>query len=133
MGKSFEKQIKTIEDQGEKLIKAIIDNKKQLSITNADYYENRSLNSKQRKIFMDIYNRGHDKLEELNKQINYDDLNYIVKSTNEETDFTIVENPVVFLESIKIAIEEAKLEQEELNEYLKEIRKKIKIKNKRKR
>ena len=133
MGKFFEKQIKTIEDQGEKLIKAIIDNKKQLSINNADYYENRSLNSKQRKIFMDIYNRGHDKLEELNKQINYDDLNYIVKSTNEETDFTIVENPVVFLESIKIAIEEAKLEQEELNEYLKEIRKKIKIKNKRKR
>ena len=133
MGKSFEKQIKTIEDQGEKLIKAIIDNKKQLSINNADYYENRSLNSKQRKIFMDIYNRGHDKLEELNKQINYDDLNYIVKSTNEETDFTIVENPVVFLESIKIAKEEAKLEQEELNEYLKEIRKKIKIKNKRKR
>ena len=82
---------------------------------------------------MDIYNRGHDKLEELNKQINYDDLNYIVKSTNEEIDFTIVENPVVFLESIKITIEEAKIEQEELNEYLKEIRKKIKIKNKRKR
>ena len=32
----------------------------------------------------------------------------------------------------KILIEEAKIEQEELNEYLNEIRKKVKVQNKRK-
>ena len=50
-------------------------------------------------------------------------------STDEETDFTKVENPMLFLDNIKtgkILIEEAKIEQEELNEYLKEIRKKSK-------
>ena len=62
---------------------------------------------------MDIYNKGHNKLEELNKEINYHDLNHIVQSTDEETDFTKVENLVVFFDSIKtgkITIEEAKTE-----------------------
>ena len=35
--KTFEKQTKTIEDQGEKQIKAINDNKKQLTNINEDY------------------------------------------------------------------------------------------------
>ena len=47
LGKTFEKQAKTIEDQGRKQIKAIGDNKKQLTYI-TDYYENKSLNLKQR-------------------------------------------------------------------------------------
>ena len=46
LGKAFEKQTKTIEDQGEKQIKAIQDNKQQL-ISNDDY-KNKPLLSKVR-------------------------------------------------------------------------------------
>ena len=38
--KAFEKQTKTIENQEEKQVKAIKDNKKQLANTNANYYKN---------------------------------------------------------------------------------------------
>ena len=39
LGKAFEKQVKTIEDQGQKQIKAIEDNKKQLANTNGSDYK----------------------------------------------------------------------------------------------
>ena len=58
LGKAFEKQIKTIEDQGKKQVKAIQD--KQL-INNNDDYKDRPLLSKERKIFKDIYNKKLDK------------------------------------------------------------------------
>ena len=48
LGKSFEKQTKTIEDQGEEQVKAIKDNKKQLANTNANYYKNELLLSRER-------------------------------------------------------------------------------------
>ena len=65
--KAFEKQTKTIEDQREKQIKAIRDNKKQLvNIKNNDYYEHKLLLSKEREIFKNIYNKRHNKIEELN-------------------------------------------------------------------
>ena len=48
-GKAFEKQTKTIKDQGEKQIKAIRDNKKQLvNIDNDDDYKNKLLLSRER-------------------------------------------------------------------------------------
>ena len=50
MGKAFEKQAKTIEDQGQKQIKAIEDNKKQLANTNGSDYKNELLISKKREI-----------------------------------------------------------------------------------
>ena len=49
LGKAFEKQTKTIEDQGEKLIKAIQGNKEQ-SVNNYDYKKELLL-TKERKIF----------------------------------------------------------------------------------
>ena len=49
-GKNFEKQTKIIEDQGEKQMKAINDNKKQLANINKDY-NNKVLLSKEGKIF----------------------------------------------------------------------------------
>ena len=66
LGKAFEKQTKTIEDQGEKQIKAIQDNKKQP--VNFDY-EDKLLLSKEREIFKDIYSKRLDKIEELNNKI----------------------------------------------------------------
>ena len=52
LGKAFEKQTKTIKDEGEKLIKAIQDNKEQLvNINNDDDYKNKLLLSREREMF----------------------------------------------------------------------------------
>ena len=67
-GKVFEKQTKTVEDQGEKEIKAIQDNKRQL--INNDNYKDKLLLSKEREIFKDIYNKRLDKIRRGNKNAN---------------------------------------------------------------
>ena len=58
LGKAFEKQTKTIKDQGKKQIKVIEDNEKPL----ANDYKNKLLISKEREIFEDIYNKKLDKI-----------------------------------------------------------------------
>ena len=66
LGKAFDKQTKTIKDQGEKQIKAIQDNKEQLvNINNDDDYKNKLLLSREREIFKNIYKKRPDKIEEL--------------------------------------------------------------------
>ena len=78
-GKAFEKQTKTIEDQGEKQIKAIQSNKQQ-SISDNDY-KDKLLISREIEIFKDIYNKRLDKIEELNNKIDYDNLKYVVEKS----------------------------------------------------
>ena len=56
LGKAFEKQIKTIEDQGKKQVKAIQD-KQLVNNDNNDDYKDKLLISKEREIFKDIYNK----------------------------------------------------------------------------
>ena len=70
LGKAFEKQTKTIKDQGEKQIKAIQDNKEQLFNinNNDDGYKNKLLLSREREIFKNIYNKSLDKIEECSKK-----------------------------------------------------------------
>ena len=124
MVKAFEKQTKAIKDQGEEQVKAIKDNKKQLANTDANYYKNELLLSKEREMFKNIYNKRLDKIEELTKKINYDDLNFIVESSGDENNFTKVDNPMVFLNNIKtgeIALEQAKNIQKDFDEYLRKI------------
>ena len=87
LGKAFEKQTKTIEDQGEKQIKAIHDNKQPL-ISDNDY-KNKLLLSKEREIFKDIYNKRLDKIEELNNKIDYNNLKYVVASSSKRFDFGV--------------------------------------------
>ena len=71
LGKSLEKQIKTIEDQGKKQVKVYQDNKQSVNINiNKDDYKDKLLLSKER----DIYNKRLDKIEEMNNEIDYDDL-----------------------------------------------------------
>ena len=57
-GKTFEKQIKTIEYQGQKQIEATEDNKKQLANTNSNYHKTELLISKEREIFKNIYKKS---------------------------------------------------------------------------
>ena len=110
LGKAFEKQIKTIKDQVEKQVKAIQDNKQLVNI-NKDDYQDKLLHSKEREIFKDIYNKRLDKIVEMNNQIDYDDLDYVVLKSNMEYNFSMEKDPISFLNAIKegeISLEEAK-------------------------
>ena len=123
MGKAFEKQTKTIEDQGEKQIKAIQDNKRQL--INDDDYKDKLLLSKEREIFKNINDKRLDKIKELNNKINYDNLKYVVVSSSKKFDFDSLENPIAFLNDIKkgkISLEEAKNKRQNCRNYLNVIR-----------
>ena len=121
--KALEKQIKTIEDQGKKQVKAIQYNKQ---IVNKDDYKDKLLLSKERKIFKDIYKKRLDKIEELNNKIDYDDLDYVVFKSNMEYNFSIEKDPITFLNDIKkgeTSLEEAKNRQKKYLHYLNIIRK----------
>ena len=123
LGKAFEKQTKTIEDQGEKQIKAIQDNEQPL--TSDDDYKNKLLLSKQREIFKDIYNKRLDKIEELNNKIDYDDLKYVVVRSGKKIDFGVSKDAIALLNDIKkgkISLEEAKNKQQNYLNYLNVIR-----------
>ena len=123
LGKVFEKQIKTIKDQGKKQVKAIQDNKQ---LINKDDYKDKLLFSKEREIFKDIYNKRLDKIEEMNNEIDYDDLDYAVLKSNMEYNFSIEKDPISFLNATKegeISLEEAKNRQKNYLHYLNIIRK----------
>ena len=123
LGKAFEKQIKTIKDQGKKQIKAIQDNKQ---LVNKDDYKDKLLLSREREIFKDIYNKRLDKIEELNNQIDYDNLDYAVLKRNMEYNFSMEKDPISFLNAIKegeMSLEEAKNRQKNYLYYLNIIRK----------
>ena len=77
IGKAFEKQTKTIEDQGEKQVKAIEDNKKQVD-NKKELGDNELLLSKEREAFKNIYNERFSEVDELSKKIDYVDLKFIV-------------------------------------------------------
>ena len=104
LGKAFEKQTKTIEDQKEKQIKAIQDNKKQLvNINNDDdHYKNKLLLSKETEIFKNIHNKRLDKIEELSKKNGCNNLKYTVVSSGEDIEFDRSEDPILFLNDIKV-------------------------------
>ena len=71
MGKAFEKQIKTIEDQGKKQVDALEnlkDTNKQVVNINDDY-EDKLLHSKEQEIFRKIYNKRLDKIDEVTKRL----------------------------------------------------------------
>ena len=97
LGKAFEKQMKTIKDQGIKQVKAIQDNKQLVNINNNNDYKDKLLHSKEREIFKDIYNKSLDKIEELNNKIDYNNLKYVVVGTGDEYDFNNLDDPLTLL------------------------------------
>ena len=124
LGKAFEKQIKTIEDQGKKQVKAIQD--KQLVNINKDVdYKDKLLLSKERGVFKDIYNKRLDKIEELNNKIDYDNLQYVAVNSGKRYNFTELKDPLTFLNEIKkgkMSLEEVKNIQQNYLNYLNIIR-----------
>ena len=84
LGKAFQKQTKTIEDQREKQIKAIQGKDFNKSVEKTknyfddDDYKKELLRSKEREIFKDIYNKRLDEMEDINKEVDYKNLKYKV-------------------------------------------------------
>ena len=74
------------------------DDKKQLA--NAGDYKNELLVSKEREICKNIYNEILDKIDKLDRKINYDELEFITASTYIETDFSWKKGPIAFLNDI---------------------------------
>ena len=126
LGKAFEKQIKTIEDQGKKQVKAIQDKELVNINNNDDDYKDKLLLSKEREIFKDIYNKRLDKIEELNNNIGYDDLMYVAVNSGKTFNFSSLKDPLTVLDKIKkgkMSLEEAKNMQQNYLDYLNIIRK----------
>ena len=128
LGKTFEKEVKTIEDKGQKQIDALenlkVQNKQLVNVD--DDYEDKLLHSKEREIYRNIYNKRLDKIEELTEKINDDNLIFAIISTGKTIDFTKKDDPLTFLNKIqkrRITIEEAKESQKDFDKYLKTIRK----------
>ena len=125
LGKAIEKQRRTIEDQGKKQVKTIQDNKQLVNI-NKDYYKDKLLLSKERDIFKDIFNKRLNKIEEMNNEIDYDDLDYVILGKDMEYNFSIEKDPISLLNAIKegeISLEEARNRQRNYLHYLNIIRK----------
>ena len=124
LGKAIEKQRKTIEDQGKEQVKAIEDNKQLVNI-NKDDYKHKLLLSKEREIFRDISNKRLNKIEKMNNEIDYDDLDYVVLSKDMEYNFSIEKDPISLLKAIKegeISLKEARDRQRNYLHYLNTIR-----------
>ena len=129
LGKAFEKQAKTIEDQGKKQVKAIQD-VRIVNINNNntddDDYKNELLLSKEIEVFKDIYNKRLDKIEELNNKINYDNLIYVTVNSDKIFDFFGMKDSLTLLDGIKkgkTSLEKAKNNQQILLDHLNIIRK----------
>ena len=123
LGKALERQIKTIEDQGKKQVKAIQNNKQ---LVNKDDYKDKLLLSKERETFKDIYDKRLDKIEELSNKIDYNDPKYVTVNNNTTHSLSDITDPITFLNEIKngkLSLEEAKTIQQYYLEYLNIIRK----------
>ena len=120
LGKAFEKQIKTIEDKGQKqsdALENLKDQNKQIVNVNDDY-EDKLLHSKEREIFRNIYNKRLDKIEELTKKVDGNNLTFTILSTGETYNFTGKNDPLSLLNKIRngeITIEKAKELQKDFN------------------
>ena len=124
LGKAFEKQTKTTEDQGKKQINAIQDKSLEKIKKYSDYnndYKKEILLSKEREIFRDIYNDRLEQLQLTRDNVDYNNLNYEVITSSDKYDFDGLKDPLVFLKEIKkgrISIQEAKNIQKEFNKQL---------------
>ena len=82
------KQVDTLEN--------LKDQNRELVNVNDDY-EDKLLHSKEREIFRNIYNKRLDKIEELTKKIDGNDLIFTTLSTVETVDFSKKNDPLTFL------------------------------------
>ena len=132
MGKAFEKQLETIEDQGEKQIKAIQDKGQIKTIKKYAYdAEDTPFISKQKEIFNKFVDERREKIIDLDKKVNSDDLIYRYRGNTVDVKFDEFDNALNIINKIqngKISLEDGKNNQEKFKSDLGQIKKRKKIK-----
>ena len=127
LGKAFEKQIKTTEDQGEKQIKAIQNQGQAKTIKKYTYDDEDSLLiSKQKEIFDKITDKMLDDITEVDEKANRDDLIYRYKGKTPDKKFNEYDNALNLIDKIKngeIKLAEGKNDQIKFKSNLSEIKK----------
>ena len=102
LGKAFEKQIKTIEDQGENQIKAIQDQGQVQTIKKYDYdAEDTPFISKQKEIFNEVLDERLEKITDLDETVNSDDLIYRYKGNAPDLNFDEFDNAFDIIDKMR--------------------------------
>ena len=127
LGKAFEKQIKTTEDQGEKQIKAIQNQQQVKTIKKYTCDDDGSPSiSKQKEIFNKLIDERLDEITKLDKKINHDDLIYRYKGKTPNENFNTYGNDLNLIDEIKngkIKLADVKNDQIKFKSKLGEIKK----------
>ena len=118
MGKAFEKQITTIEDQGEKQIKAIPDKGQIKKIKKyAHDVEDTLFISKLKEIFNRLAGQRLKKITDLDERVNRDDLIYQYKGNTDDLKFDEFDNALGVINKIqdgKMDLSDAKYNQRKI-------------------
>ena len=127
LGKAFQKQMKTIGDQGEKQIKVIQDQGQVKTIKKYAYdAQDTAFISKQIEIFNELVDERLEKVTDLDKRVNSDDLIYRNKGNTADEKFDKYENALNIINKIQngeISLADVKDNQEKRKTYLGEIKK----------
>ena len=127
LGKALEKQTKTIEDQGEKQIKAIQDQRNVKTIKKYAFNDEDSpWISKQKEIFNELADKRLNEITELDKKVNLDDLIYKYKGNTRNEEFNKYDNALDLIDKIRkgeIKLAEVRNNQNNFKSYLGEIKK----------
>ena len=95
MRKAFEKQTKTIEDKGQKQIKGIQDKVQVKTIEKYAYdSDDTPLISKQKEIFNELVEEKLEKITDLDKKVNSNDLIHRYKGKNADVKFEEFDNAI---------------------------------------
>ena len=127
LGKTLERQIKTIEGQGEKQIKAIQNQRQDKMIKKYTYdLEDTPFISKQKEIFNKLIDERYEKINDLDEKVNSDDLIYRYKGNTADENFDKFDNAINIINKIQngeIELADVKRNQEKLKKYLGQIKK----------
>ena len=112
LGKAFEQQIKTIEEQGEKQTKTTQNQGQVKTIKKYTYDDEDSpLISKQKEIFNKLIDKRLNEITKLDEKVNQDDLIYRYKGKTPDGNFNTYDNTLNLINKIKndeIKLSEAK-------------------------
>ena len=97
--KSFEKQIKTIENQGKKQIKTFEEHEKELVKSSSGKKSLAFL--KQKEVFQELTNQKIDEIQTLSKQIDFNNLVYYFNGESRSKNFISFRGPLNFYKNIK--------------------------------
>ena len=101
MGKAFDKQIKTIEDQGQKQIDALIDLKSKEQTEDIPYKSDDDNTSISKETYDEILEERMEEILKMSKEIDYGKLVYDFKGPTPSINFVIFEGPIYTYNQLK--------------------------------